>query len=278
MPFTLPASFPIHLFVAVRFLLAPWLGRMEVRALRQADAGKTEADAGKTGAATGTKLRYYKRFCLGNLVSGTSCWAMLSLMPHMPVHGGILLGLPFLDWAKSFAIGGGVGGILGEGIELLLLRRKNSKGVAKRRRIYQSLMYSMPATRQERRWFVLVSCMAGYGEELCYRAFLIAYLVLFFGLHAGWALLVTSIVFGLAHLSQGYRSAIRITLVGYFFGMAYLGTGHIWYAMLLHALFNLRILPELRLLGLAESDEPDVPPPDQTPPGATLAEPPQQLA
>ena len=174
-----------------------------------------------------------------------------------------MFGLSTRDLFASFAIGGGIGGIVGEGIELLILRRRNGRYAIKRRKLLTAKMYLLPATKEERRWWIVVSAMTGYGEELAYRLFLIGYLALAFHLSAGWALAVSSVIFGLAHLAQGVRSAVVTTFVGCFFGMAYLGTGYIWYAMLLHALFNLRLLPELRMVGMLQADSPS---PSEEPP------------
>ncbi len=257
MPFRLPFLLPLHVYVVLRFLVAPWLGRAEIRALRVAAAtrdGRTGDSAPGGSVTDDTKLGYYRRFCLGNLISGTACWALWSLLPAMPLHWGTVMGASARGFVEALAIGGGIGGVLGEGIELLLLRRKQSKYKTKRRELLAAKMYQLPATPTERRWWFAVSCMAGYGEELTYRAFLIAYLALVVSLNAGWVLLISSLLFGFAHLGQGIRSAITTTIFGCLFGMAYLGTGHLWYAMLLHALFNLRLLPELRMVELMQSE------------------------
>ncbi|PKI16075.1 CPBP family intramembrane glutamic endopeptidase [Colwellia sp. 12G3] len=52
-------------------------------------------------------------------------------------------------------------------------------------------------------------------------------------------LILTSLLFGLAHFSGGFNYVIVATLAGFLYGMVYLNTGKIWHAILLHFFFNM---------------------------------------
>lgn len=110
-----------------------------------------------------------------------------------------------------------------------------------------SYAYLFPATRMERRWWVLVGLTAGICEEFLFRGFLLHYL------HSSpWqldltlALLVSSFVFGLQHLYQGAKGVIASAVLGALFGLLFLLSGSLLLPILLHAALDLRLLVILR--------------------------------
>ncbi|MHB8301691.1 MAG: CPBP family intramembrane glutamic endopeptidase [Acidobacteriaceae bacterium] len=101
----------------------------------------------------------------------------------------------------------------------------------------------LPETKTERRWFVLVSLTAGICEEFLYRGFLIHYLhSLSLHLELWMALLLSSVIFGLAHVYQGVKGILQTALLGFFFGLIFLMSGTLLLPILLHVLIDLRIL------------------------------------
>jgi membrane protease YdiL (CAAX protease family) len=58
----------------------------------------------------------------------------------------------------------------------------------------------------------------------------------------GWIILITSAVFGLAHLYQGLRGVVLTGLVGAAFASMTLTTGSLVPAIAVHAMVDLRIL------------------------------------
>lgn len=72
-------------------------------------------------------------------------------------------------------------------------------------------------------------------------------------------LALSSLIFGLNHLYQGYRGVLGTTLVGVLLGMLYYQFGGLLVPMVVHALIDLRIIfiltPE-RLRTLAEGTAP----------------------
>jgi uncharacterized protein len=120
----------------------------------------------------------------------------------------------------------------------------------------EKLNFILPKTAEERRWFVLVAITAGVCEEILYRGFLIHYfreLPVSIGLIG--ALILSSCVFGFAHLYQGVVGIVQTTILGAIFGLIFIVTGSLLLPMVLHALIDLRILLILKPDGRSLSSE-----------------------
>lgn len=81
----------------------------------------------------------------------------------------------------------------------------------------------------------------GYREELFFRSYLNLRLQEL-GFKAKWACLLTALLFGLAHLSQGYLSGFAAFLIGLFFGGVFQTTKDLHSLALAHAFYNFLIL------------------------------------
>lgn len=98
----------------------------------------------------------------------------------------------------------------------------------------------LPVTARERKWWTAVSLTAGITEELIYRGFLIfAFSHLFPGLSIWLVMLVSSLLFGLAHTYQGTAGVIRTTAIGFAFAMLYVATGSVLLLIVIHYLIDL---------------------------------------
>jgi membrane protease YdiL (CAAX protease family) len=98
--------------------------------------------------------------------------------------------------------------------------------------------------RSDERWkFVGLAVTAGVCEEILFRGFGIAY-VRWLWPSASHAPLVviTSVVFGLAHLYQGPRGVILTGILGAVFAAMTLAGGTLVPAIIVHALVDLRVL------------------------------------
>jgi membrane protease YdiL (CAAX protease family) len=98
-----------------------------------------------------------------------------------------------------------------------------------------------PRNAAERRWTALLAANAGPSEELFFRLML----PLLFALATGNALFgfaAASLIFGIAHLYQGWKGVLGTTVAGLLFAGIYLASGSIWLPALLHALVNLNSL------------------------------------
>ena len=95
----------------------------------------------------------------------------------------------------------------------------------------------MPHTPREYRLFQMVAITAGICEEVLYRGFVIWYLAIWITIVP--AALVSSILFGFAHIYIGIPHVIRTMIVGAVFAVVALGTGSLWPAIVLHAAIDL---------------------------------------
>jgi membrane protease YdiL (CAAX protease family) len=100
-------------------------------------------------------------------------------------------------------------------------------------RVVQPLL---PSTLGELRLFTGLSITAGICEELLFRGYLIWYLTAFVGFPA--ACVLSGVLFGLGHLYQGLRQAVKIIFLGLVFVAFYVGSGSLWIPMALHALLD----------------------------------------
>ena len=94
----------------------------------------------------------------------------------------------------------------------------------------------LPRRRDELSHFYALSITAGVVEELLWRGLLIWYLQFAVPLWA--AVLISSILFGLAHAYQGLKSMPPIVFIGLVFSLIYVFSGSLLLAVLLHAVFD----------------------------------------
>ncbi len=84
---------------------------------------------------------------------------------------------------------------------------------------------------------LVIAILVGTSEELFYRGYLIPRL-LHLGFSPKWSLLVSSIVFALAHTYQGLGGVLSTFLLGVIFGGIFLRTRRLWPLMIAHALLD----------------------------------------
>ena len=81
---------------------------------------------------------------------------------------------------------------------------------------------------------LLLTCII---EEVFFRGFIQQKLTRLINPLTG--LILTSLLFGIAHFSGGFNYMLVATLAGFLYGLVYLNTGKIWYAISLHFCFNM---------------------------------------
>jgi membrane protease YdiL (CAAX protease family) len=99
--------------------------------------------------------------------------------------------------------------------------------------------------------FLFDSYLSGMLEELMFRAILLRILARAFG--PRWGLALSSILFGLAHLTHGtWLAALGITInAGLTMGLLYMATGRLWMSVGLHIGWD---FTETSILGVNSSD------------------------
>ena len=91
----------------------------------------------------------------------------------------------------------------------------------------------MPRTARERAAFTGLSLVAGLGEELAYRGYLVAVLAPLVG---PWGAVVAGAVpFSVLHGYQGFAGIVRTGLLGLLLGASLVVTGSLWPAVVAHA-------------------------------------------
>lgn len=89
----------------------------------------------------------------------------------------------------------------------------------------------LPRTRKELRWFVFMSFAAGICEEILFRGYLLWYFLHF---STPVAIVISSVLFGLAHSYQGWQGVLRTAVIGLVLCLAYMLTGSLWVPIFLH--------------------------------------------
>lgn len=100
------------------------------------------------------------------------------------------------------------------------------------------VLHLLPRTGRERAVFIGVSLAAGFTEEYLWRGFCFARIVQLSG--SPWfALLLTSLAFGLAHMYQGRRGVWRAALLGVVLGIPVVLTGSLVPSIVAHATIDM---------------------------------------
>ncbi len=100
----------------------------------------------------------------------------------------------------------------------------------------------LPTSPRERRSFVVAAVSAGITEEITYRALPILLFLHVLSHNRLLAVVLSSLIFGLAHRYQGRAGMLLTGLVGLVLGGLYVLSGSLWPSMLIHVLLDLRLL------------------------------------
>ncbi|RHW37411.1 CPBP family intramembrane metalloprotease [Lysinibacillus yapensis] len=107
---------------------------------------------------------------------------------------------------------------------------------------YASVGFSeiLPVTNKEKKIWNYVSLTAGVTEEIIYRGFLIFALNYLFPNFSVWLIIIlSSLLFGLAHTYQGFTTGVlRTTVFGVIFSSLYVGIGSILPLIVFHFLID----------------------------------------
>ncbi|MGY2613863.1 CPBP family intramembrane glutamic endopeptidase [Bacillus pretiosus] len=107
----------------------------------------------------------------------------------------------------------------------------------------------LPNNYREIILWIFICITAGVTEELLFRSFMMNYLSqLFPALSIIGVLVISSIIFGLAHFYQGWKGIVGTTILGFMLGRVYVATGSIYPSIIIHMLIDLLVLVRLFIL------------------------------
>ena len=151
--------------------------------------------------------------------------------------------IPAREAIRDGIVGLIAGLILVQVVVMFQIRNK-PEARAKIQKQLQALAFMLPVTKVERVWFFVVSVIVGgICEEIVYRGFLIHYLMRSpLDLNVTLAIVVSSLIFGIAHIYQGVGGAIGSTILGIVFAVLFVMTGNLALPIFLHALIDVRVL------------------------------------
>lgn len=116
-------------------------------------------------------------------------------------------------------------------------RRADQQQCAQMHEVLGPMADFMPRDRTEHRSWAAMSLTAGITEELVFRG----YLMWLFGsvMPAAWALVISSLLFGLQHAYQGVPGILRTAIVGAVLCGLYLASGSLLMPIIAHILIDL---------------------------------------
>lgn len=146
--------------------------------------------------------------------------------------------------------------------------RRISRTADGRSQLRQSMsgpLHMLPRTQKERSLWILLSLTAGICEEVLYRGFLPAYLMYIFpGVPFVLAIVIAAVLFGIGHIYQKVTGVLGTGVMGLLFGFLYFFTGSLFLPMIVHALFDMRLL-FIDVPGIVDAPDPAQPPEEAAP-------------
>jgi uncharacterized protein len=120
---------------------------------------------------------------------------------------------------------------------------RTTEGRTQLRKSMSGPLQLLPRTPKERGLWVLLSLTAGLCEELLYRGFMTAYLMSIFPqVSFLLAIIIAAVLFGIGHIYQKLVGVLGTGIVGLVLGLLYFFTGSLFPSMIVHALFDMRLL------------------------------------
>jgi uncharacterized protein len=201
-----------------------------------------EAQRLKTSPDPQRRVKWYaKLLVMGAVLAGAVSWAYG--FHEVATIGVSASWMPAREAIRDAIVGLIAGLILLQVVVMLQIRNK-PQARAKIEKQLQSLAFMLPVTRVERVWFFVVSVfVGGICEEIVYRGFLIHYLMRSpLDLNVTAAIVVSSLIFGIAHIYQGIGGVIGSAILGVVFAVLFVMTGNLALPIFLHALIDARVL------------------------------------
>lgn len=164
----------------------------------------------------------------------------LAVIPQLMIFAGLSLAVAFVERirlfpptlppARYFALGAAIVAVL-----VIAMYPRWRRAVQRGDAVVQLFM---PATRDERVLWTCIALLAGVSEEITWRG--VQHAILLALVRSWWtAAVIAALMFALAHLAQGWRSAAVIFPFALLFHAVCYLTGSLYVAMCIHAAYDL---------------------------------------
>ena len=198
----------------------------------------------KASTDPGKKIRFYGKIMVASWICAGVAALTAGIAPVFTIHH-----LPgeaaWLDTGSrtGMFLAGLIGGMLIAITVPAVLALWSEKIRTKAGKAAKRLAFLLPSSIRERRWWWLVCITAGICEEVVYRGFLLHYFhTLPFHLSLAWAMVASSVIFGIGHLYQGVAGGVQTAVVGFVFAAIFVMTGSLVIPIVVHAVMDLRAL------------------------------------
>ncbi|WP_237562824.1 CPBP family intramembrane glutamic endopeptidase [Bacillus dakarensis] len=107
----------------------------------------------------------------------------------------------------------------------------------------ESIQFLLPSSLGERLFFLLIAITAGVCEEIIFRGVMFYYLShLPFELPLVAIGIISSLLFGIVHLYQGWKGVLLTTCLGAVLFFLFVGTGDLWVPIILHFIIDAKFV------------------------------------
>lgn len=175
-----------------------------------------------------------------------SVWTLAAIAAWLIYHHGLALS----DFGQTFGayprtlIASAILVVLVGTIVLINKLQKRKPSPEKIAQLIDKVCKLIPVTRTERIAVIFLALSAGFGEEFLYRGWLLH--ITGQALHSIWAgLIISSILFGFAHLYQGRKGMLGTGIGGLVFGLIYIASASLLPGQIVHAAMDLENLLSL---------------------------------
>ncbi len=147
---------------------------------------------------------------------------------------------PLFSLDKDFLLSAGVGA----GISILMLVfmisfSKNTREKISEKLSDESIQFLLPSNFKERLFFLLIAVTAGVCEEIIFRGVMFHYFNhLPFHLSIVAIGIISSLLFGIVHLYQGWKGVLFTSYLGGIMFFLFVGTGSLWVPIALHFIID----------------------------------------
>lgn len=122
-------------------------------------------------------------------------------------------------------------------LELFWSTHPNLDKIATIERLHQQTPF-LPSCKREWHHYIALAVTAGICEEVVFRFYLLSYLIQLTN-QIIFDLILSSIIFGIVHLYQGYKAMVKIGILSFLFGWLFLLTESLLIPIILHIFIDL---------------------------------------